>query len=229
MPMRTVPQRVRLLTVLLTAETGGQIHTNRLADSYTGQRKKSRISGKRCLCWIRRHAGEMAMPAMIWDECTCLGLAVTRMRKKHRLGFGARWKPFGKRSRRLKRKAICDIGSENAMPMVTGQNRTMRNLPGGFVRQWMKITHLLPIPWVDNTSGGRAWNRAIRRHTDCTPWRQSGAMLMPSTSLEGCTGMVSGQGLIWKNPDGGMPKHTRDFLPWKRLWRTTSYAIALAP
>ena len=103
-------QRMHPFAVLLTAEIGGQIPTNRLADSYMGQRKKSRISGKRCLCWIRRHAGEMAMPAMIWDECTCLGWAVTRMRKKHRLGFGARWKPFGKRSRRLKRKAICDTG-----------------------------------------------------------------------------------------------------------------------
>lgn len=50
----------------------------------------------------------MAMPAMIWDECTCLGWAVTRMRKKHRLGFGARWKPFGKRSRRLKRNFTFD-------------------------------------------------------------------------------------------------------------------------
>lgn len=110
MPMRTVPQRVRLLTVLLTAETGGQIHTNRLADSYTGRRKKSRIFRKRCLCWIRRHAGETAMPAMIWDGCTCLGLVVTRMRKKHRHGFRVRWKPFKKRSGRLRRKVICGTG-----------------------------------------------------------------------------------------------------------------------
>ena len=229
MPMRTVPQRVRLLTVLLTAETGGQIHTNRLADSYMGQRKKSRISGKRCLYWIRRHAGETAMPAMIWDGYTCLGLAVTRMRKKHRLGSGMRWKPSRKQNRRLKRKAICDTGSENAMPLVTGQNRTMRNLPGGFVRRWKIITHLLPIPWVDNTSGGRGWSRAVRKRIDCTPWRQSGAMHMHSTSLEGCTGMVSGQGLIWKNPSGGMPKHTRDFSLWRRLWQMISSAIALAP
>ena len=223
------PQRVRLLTVLLTAETGGQIHTNRLADSYMGQRKKSRISGKRCLYWIRRHAGETAMPAMIWDGYTCLGLAVTRMRKKHRLGSGMRWKPSRKQNRRLKRKAICDTGSENAMPLVTGQNRTMRNLPGGFVRRWKIITHLLPIPWVDNTSGGRGWSRAVRKRIDCTPWRQSGAMHMHSTSLEGCTGMVSGQGLIWKNPSGGMPKHTRDFSLWRRLWQMISSAIALAP
>ena len=59
------------------------------------------------------------MPAMIWDECTCLGWAVTRMRKKHRLGFGARWKPFGKRSRRLKRKgrsgSACFIVPKNCI------------------------------------------------------------------------------------------------------------------
>ena len=96
-------------------------------------------------------------------------------------------------------------------------------------RQWMKITHLPPTRWEANTSGGRAWKRAIRRHTDCTPWRQSGAMHMHSTSLEGCTGMVSGQGLIWKTPSGGMPKHTQDFSPWKRLWQTISSAIALVP
>ena len=47
---------------------------------------------------------EFRMPAMIWDECTCLGLAVTRMRKKHRLGSGMRWKPSRKQNRRLKRK-----------------------------------------------------------------------------------------------------------------------------
>ena len=90
------------------------------------------------------------------------------------------------------------------MPMVTGQNRTMRNLPGGFVRRWKIITHLLPIPWVDNTSGGRGWSRTVRKRIDCTPWRQSGAMLIPSTRLEGCTGMVLGQRLIWKNPSDGM-------------------------
>ena len=56
-----------------------------------------------------------------------------------------------------------------------------------------------------------------------------GLKLTPSTNLEGCTGMVLGQRLIWKNPSGGMPKHTRDFLPWKRLWQTISSAIALAP
>lgn len=129
----------------------------------------------------------------------------------------------------LNKKAICDIGSENAMPMVTGQNRTTRSLPGGFVRRWKIITLLLPTRWEVNTSGGRGWSRAVRKRIDCTPWRQFGAMHMHSTSLEGCTGMVSGQGLIWKTPSGGMPKHTQDFSPWKRLWQTISSAIALAP
>ena len=53
--------------------------------------------------------------------------------------------------------------------------------------------------------------------------------LTPSTSLEGCTGMVSEQRLIWKTPSGGMPKHTQDFSPWKRLWQMISSAIALVP
>ena len=52
----------------------------------------------------------LVMPATIWDGCTCLGWAVTRMRKKHRLGSGMRWKPSRKQNRRLRRKAICDTG-----------------------------------------------------------------------------------------------------------------------
>lgn len=107
--------------------------------------------------------------------------------------------------------------------------KALHNKPGGFVRQWMKITLLPPTRWEVNTSGGRGWSRAVRKRIDCTPWRQSGAMLMPSTSLEGCIRIVSGQRLIWKTPSGGMPKHTQDFSLWRRLWQTISSAIALVP
>ena len=128
------------------------------------------------------------MPATIWEGCTCWDRAARKMRKKRSGGSGMPRKPF----RRRRRKDTCGTGSENATHTATGQSRTMRNPPSGSNRRWTRIIPSQLTPWLDSTSGGRVLNRAMRRPTVSTIWRQpmrNSLMPMPNTSSERCTGM----------------------------------------
>ena len=64
------------------------------------------------------------MPAMIWDGYTCLGLAVTRMRKKHRLRFRNALEAFQKAEQTAEKKGYLRyrIGKCHALGHGTEQN-----------------------------------------------------------------------------------------------------------